>query len=772
MFTDLTQHETPPPSPGALSGKGHGGAAPRSRPRRGSVLLMSLTFMILFASLAAGMAAYSMSNMQIQDAETDANRALAAAESGLAYLNMQFRTVSLPAIKEGNIGAMTSPPASALWSGTNIESLGSSNVGVAVALTNAFNNSGAFSGSPTIIAPSGTASLTTPFAPVDSNGDGSTYSLTISWDSANPQVPAGSSLTTASEAAVLHCTSSGKSGAVTRQVTMDVWIQKTLKYAVYSNVAIQLGKNVRVVGDIASTYAGTNKGPPIQMFSDFHYLPNETGIDNDLATFRGLLNSYDTSFTNRLDVRNASSSAATAAAAAGLYDANGDGFIDDYDVALMHLDTDWSRTTPWANNITTADYTNPNTGKAYDPDLWTVIDDPMGASHAPLWTGYDDGVINNSDGYAKVIGTVKTALTNAQWESAAAGWSAWGDTSGGTSGTSSRDQFEGSVVSSDPTASAVQFGANFANDQTLQPSNFSTTAYDNLIPTTTAVKTTPGGVTTIQNGNLTAAMANGGTTTEHSPSDVTSGWEATYSRPVFQNINFNNVRIPKGLNAKFINCTFNGYTSVKLTTNITSGGQTTTDPSAGNTWAQQMTSGSFSPNTTLTDSNSTGAAQGNNLHFTGCTFNGVLTADVPTAYTHFADSLEFDGATTFNNTVDQSVTIMAPNTNIEMGSYVDPAGSPSTLVGVVVAGNLDIRGSASVDGSVLVTGAGATNTTLGYFGTTDSGQPVPNPSQLPAAANGYYGHLFFRSNPSRGMPTGITIPVVAYPQVSTYRILN
>ncbi len=145
---------------------------------------------------------------------------------------------------------------------------------------------------------------------------------------------------------------------------MDVWIQKTLKYAVYSNVAIQLGKNVRVVGDIASTYTGTNKGPPIQMFSDFHYLPNMSSLDNELATFRGLLNTYDTSFANRLDVRNSGSAAATAAAAAGLYDANGDGFIDDYDIALMNLDSSWSKTTPYANAITTGRlHQSVNTGK-------------------------------------------------------------------------------------------------------------------------------------------------------------------------------------------------------------------------------------------------------------------------------------------------------------------------------------------------------------------------------------------------------------------------
>ncbi len=105
MVTDLTQHETPPAFPGVVPGKGARKVAPRSRPRRGSVLLMSLTFMILFAALAAGMAAYSMSNMQVQQAETDANRALAAAESGVAYLNMVFRNgePARPSVKAGSI---------------------------------------------------------------------------------------------------------------------------------------------------------------------------------------------------------------------------------------------------------------------------------------------------------------------------------------------------------------------------------------------------------------------------------------------------------------------------------------------------------------------------------------------------------------------------------------------------------------------------------------------------------------------------------------------
>jgi len=752
----------------------------RFRTARGSTLLMTLVYTLMFGALASSMVAFSQGNMVVQQAETDADQALVAAESGMSYLLLQFRTVGLPAIKEGNIASMTTP--SLLWAGTKIESItftgtsNNNNNGIAVQLAAALNASGALT-SGSVITPAGTNPLTAPAIKVDPANSNATFTLSVAWDPSNPHAIAG----TNTSYCLLKCTSTGTSNYISRSVTMDVWIQKTLKYAVYSNVAIQLGKNVRVKGDIASTYTGTDKGPPVQMVSDWHYIANKASIDTDLANLRGLLSTYDSAHANRLNVSDPSSSAAIAAKNAGLKDLNGDGYIDDFDIGLKNFDNSISTTTPRTNGITSGDFTNGSTGKLYDADLFSLVDSPMGALDAngnlpngspSPWTGYNDSKMDYQDGYAKVYGTVKTALSYTAWQAAASGWSQWGDTSGNTTGKTFNDQFEGPVISPDANTPPVQFGADFSNDQTMLPANFDTSAYDAQVPSTTATKTTSGSTTTIKNGNLTAAMANGTSVTEHSPADVTSGWQATYSRPVFQNVNFTNVRIPKGLNAKFVNCTFNGYTSVALTTNIVKPGTstTTTDPTDGHNWAEQMTSGTFSPNTTLTDSNNTGAAQGNNLHFSGCTFNGVLTAGVPTAYTHFADSWEFDGTTTFNNSVDQSVTIMAPNTNIEMGSYVNPGSNPSTLVGVVVAGNIDIRGTTNVDGSLLVTGNGATNTTLGYFGTTDQGQAVPTLSQLPTTANGSYGHLFFQNNPNRGMPTGIIIPVLAKPQANTYQI--
>jgi hypothetical protein len=233
---------------------------------------------------------------------------------------------------------------------------------------------------------------------------------------------------------------------------------------------------------------------------------------------------------------------------------------------------------------------------------------------------------------------------------------------------------------------------------------------------------------------------------------------------------FKNVRIPKGMNALFDNCTFEGVTYVEVTQNITtSGGQTTTDKNDGMTWSQRMISGSFSNNTTLTPANSKGFNDGNNLRFNNCTVNGPLTSDVPTAYTHFTNSWEFTGATTFDNkwidpnSGQTTATIVAPQVNIEMGSFTDPTSAPSTLKGVVVAGNLDIRGSSVVDGSIIITGDGAGNTTQGWFGpsdgSTDPSSPMPE---------GGWGHLNIRYNPNRALPDGINVAIDILPNVDTY----
>jgi hypothetical protein len=237
---------------------------------------------------------------------------------------------------------------------------------------------------------------------------------------------------------------------------------------------------------------------------------------------------------------------------------------------------------------------------------------------------------------------------------------------------------------------------------------------------------------------------------------------------VFYGVHFKNVKIPKGINALFEDCTFEGVTFVEVERNVTNNsGSVSTAPGDGMQFAQRMLKGAtFTNNTALTKDNSNGFLNGNNLRFNNCVFEGPIGSNYATAYTHFANSWEFTGSTLFNNKVDQTATLVAPQTNIEMGSFSDPNAAPSTLIGVVVAGNLDIRGTSIVDGSIIVTGDGAGNTTLGYFGASDG--DTSTAVDL-TKNNGNWGRLHIRYNPYRVMPDGINIAVVLTEHTDTYR---
>lgn len=266
--------------------------------------------------------------------------------------------------------------------------------------------------------------------------------------------------------------------------------------------------------------------------------------------------------------------------------------------------------------------------------------------------------------------------------------------------------------------------------------------------------------TTTQTTALTAA--NVSQVIEEVPFGSTS-YRATYMRPVYSNITFDNCIFPTGTNALFVNCTFKGVTYVDVNTSLT----TTTS-------AKMLDGTSFSSSKVLTSSNSYGFNQGNNLRFESCTFAGPLFASNPTNYTDYTNSWEFTGATYFSldkkyaetGSPESGATIEAPNTNIEMGSFSNPSSAPSTMIGVVVAGNIDIRGRSYVDGSVIVSGTGASNTTLGYFG-PDDGQ-----SSLTAMPEGGYGRLYMRYNPTLALPYGINIPIVLTAKRDSYRVIT
>jgi hypothetical protein len=68
-----------------------------------------------------------------------------------------------------------------------------------------------------------------------------------------------------------------------------------------------------------------------------------------------------------------------------------------------------------------------------------------------------------------------------------------------------------------------------------------------------------------------------------------------------------------------------------------------------------------------------------------------------------------------------------------------------------------------VDGSIIVTGNGAGNTTLGWFGKSDDGTDTTAP--MP---EGGFGRLNLRYNPYRALPDGIDLPIDILPDPTTY----
>jgi Tfp pilus assembly protein PilX len=768
------------------------------RRRRGAAAVLAMLFLSIMTVLAVAMFSVSGVNVQTSANLSDVSRAHAAAESGLRWAVFRLSNMTRP---KTTVGVITPAVANTMWTQatTGIRDRFASDLGAVRGPTNAV-----------ITVTKTSTQVSTSDVPTD-GGTGPMFRIVLR------QLGTVDGLDTR----YLRVTSTGQYRGAVRTVSMNFQIEKRSKYAVVGRVPIQLGRNTIVEGPVAMAVAG--KYPPILMLSDFMHF--DSNLKTKLQNWNNFLKGSSTvsgqtvknhiGYDNRVSVNNPTEY--PLAYNAGYRDTNGDANIDEYDLFLKQYD---------ANNdkrVSTAEFTNPSTGQLYDDNLFKGIDTING----PLFNedkngngvldtgedangngaidvdatrvGYNDGYIDNSDGYAKVRGQLSLAATATAWQA---------DSS--MSGKTINDMIQGTIVPTDPGVQPVKFGVPPSDVFDLDPANFEQCAEG------FRTKAGPNGGTTkrqsgvIENADLTAAdvayspphvkvTAKGSTTltvgsiipktqfdaanvglpanqkatsttapttqVDQFPFGATPGsHQAKYQRPVYRGISFKNVRIPKGVNALFENCTFDGVTFVDMTHDITKNGTVTYNKDDGMTWSQQMKSGqgSFSKDTVLTTTNSKGFDMGNNVRFNNCYFGGPVAGAYATAYTHFTNSWEFTGETRFDNKVDDTATIVAPQTNIEMGSFTKPTDAPSTLVGVVVAGNIDIRGTSTVDGSIIITGDGAGNTTLAYFGASDN---ETNPDVMP---EGGFGRLNIRYNPYRALPDGINIAVDVTPIVTTY----
>lgn len=232
----------------------------------------------------------------------------------------------------------------------------------------------------------------------------------------------------------------------------------------------------------------------------------------------------------------------------------------------------------------------------------------------------------------------------------------------------------------------------------------------------------------------------------------------------------------------------------------------------------------------------------NNIRFHDCLFVGSVVSDTPPAYTQVRNKLQFTGATRFlqqnpdhpdDPTLNPSETempeiakssLMAPNYSVDLGDFNSPPTQNLQLRGAIVAGVMDVRGNADIDGALLLTfrpvlgqapladvlgnpvgNPAMFNTTLGYFGPADGDDESLDPSTLPIV-NGVkivgwdldgdglpdlgpnqtptqaqlaagavvvpfygYGHISLRFDPNMTLPDGILLPLQVDAVRSTYK---
>jgi len=760
-----------------------------ARSRRGVVGVLSMMFMVLFGSLAVAMAVVSQGNLQTAQTQLRVNRAIGAADTGLAIARSRLAVVGRVFLLEK--GEITPDYAEDLWTGSFSSSDGAVQSPSGAPMT---------SGVRDLLALSHAGYETTPIAP--------DYTAPADWLVTDAVILEKQGTQPVAAAQVTYAPIAGTTTVraivtgyawdwttsrwVSRTVQQSFEMDKRVDHAILGPSKIMIGKNVLINGPLGARFTGVENedGHPLVIKSDFRGL--SVALDNKINDLYAAIHAQDTNGDNRLATQHTIEGSGLSALNAEDYDGDGspdgafgdhagDGAIDDFDLFLDHFDQDGDGRLILDPSLTAG---TPNDGQSaefdIDNDLALLLDsanpDRNGDGVVDAFDqvlGYRDGVIDKRDRYAKIRGGVAFKVDRSDWE-------AMDDGSGSPIG--DYQKFVEGPIRPDAGDRPVQFSAGDDVIPSIDTSTFDTANSDLASAADGAPFSQQAGVptplytlVTDSSGAVVGQQFNAAISTIVEPTPFGAPAAADYyERPVFQGITFKNVVIPRGLNALFIDCTFAGVTRVEsFPVNTHSAWQfygvqdsalnLKYPPRPADSPAQldndYFTSEIIKPAGFDIPRLEVGGTPyvntkplSNNIRFHNCLFVGSIVSDRPTNYTHIRNKLQFTGSTTFykehpenpgdpdlnpdSSDVDtiRKSSMMLPHYSVDIGTNNAPSSQDVNLQGLIIAGVLDVRGNTNVDGALLLTfEPKLTDPALQHFG-----QAAGNPADFNATL-GYFG---------------------------------
>ena len=598
--------------------------------------------------------------------------------------------------------------------------------------------------------------------------------------------------------------STGEYEGIQRTISMEFDLDKRIDYALVAMSRIMLGRNVLVEGPIGTRYGTESNelnadfGVPLVMRSNFFGIDSVI-LDTEIAVFNTLVQTYDVDGDNRLRPNHPTEGTGLGGA---MVDYDGDQYVTGMDLFLSRYDTNGDIDVVFDPlQAATAGHTGLTQEFSADLQFAMLIDTARSDRNEDGVTdskdqelGWNDGIIDERDRYAKVDGSIGFGVDVTDWETASGG--SW------------QEDVQGSIVPEYAT-SASQF--QLPQDQLAEL----TTAMFAGAQTWFETESMTGiGFGDASSGQVGSNLLSGGS---YTPA-AANGWEGVpyeadgaydwYQRPIYKDMAFENVRIPVGTNAVFENCTFVGVTWVETTESVD-------DPNWN--FAGAMTpdgSGGYELQFDGLTADSDGVTYGNtreisnNVRFHDCTFLGSIAGDVPSEFTHWRNKVQVTGESRFFldpadpdlaaqsdgaalqailNGIDPAAreelsrsSVLMPGWSVEIGTFQNDENVGVKLTGTIVTGLLDLRGVVDVHGAILSTyrpveGEGALfyggemdafNTTLGYFGPEDGDEEGIDDAMKPFSG---YGRVSLRSNPDAPMPDGVPWPLTIVPDGTSYR---